>query len=199
MTRARGRRRAAGRGRAQVVITTPEPERYRGVQLPSIASVRHRDDIGAVQAELAAVEGRDRADPRRPLRDREAPDAQARPARDAGRARLHQRARVRGLRRLRREVLVPVGAAGADRVRAQDPDPPELVQPRHELRQGRLPVVPAGRARDAARERTARSGGARGPAGADLAGSRRRPDSHARRWRYRRGDGRSDPAYRRPS
>ena len=32
-------------GVRQVVITTPEPERYRGVPLPSIASVRHRDDI----------------------------------------------------------------------------------------------------------------------------------------------------------
>ncbi len=31
----------------QIVITTPEPERYRGVPLPSIASVRHRDDIGS--------------------------------------------------------------------------------------------------------------------------------------------------------
>ncbi len=44
-------------GVRQVVITTPEPESYRGVQLPSIASVRHRDDIGPVQAELAAVKG----------------------------------------------------------------------------------------------------------------------------------------------
>ena len=44
-------------GVRQIVITTPEPERYRGVELASIASVRHRDDIGAVQAELAAVRG----------------------------------------------------------------------------------------------------------------------------------------------
>jgi indolepyruvate ferredoxin oxidoreductase len=44
-------------GVSQVIITTPEPERYSGVQLPSIASVRHRDEIGPVQAELAAVKG----------------------------------------------------------------------------------------------------------------------------------------------
>ena len=44
-------------GVRQVIITTPEPERYGGVQLPAIASVRHRDDIGPVQAELAAVKG----------------------------------------------------------------------------------------------------------------------------------------------
>jgi indolepyruvate ferredoxin oxidoreductase len=44
-------------GAKQIVITTPEPERYAGVSLPAIASVRHRDDIAEVQAELAAVAG----------------------------------------------------------------------------------------------------------------------------------------------
>lgn len=44
-------------GVSQIVITTPEPEGYAGVQLPAIATVRHRDDIGAVQKELAAVKG----------------------------------------------------------------------------------------------------------------------------------------------
>jgi indolepyruvate ferredoxin oxidoreductase len=44
-------------GVKQIVITTPEPETYTGVSLPALASVRHRDDIGEVQAELAAVPG----------------------------------------------------------------------------------------------------------------------------------------------
>jgi indolepyruvate ferredoxin oxidoreductase len=44
-------------GVKQIVITTPEPERYNGVSLPAIASVRHRDDIGEVQTELAGVAG----------------------------------------------------------------------------------------------------------------------------------------------
>ncbi|HWE59286.1 MAG TPA: indolepyruvate ferredoxin oxidoreductase family protein [Solirubrobacteraceae bacterium] len=44
-------------GVSRIVITTPEPERYAGVSLPAIAAVRHRDDIGEVQAELAAVAG----------------------------------------------------------------------------------------------------------------------------------------------
>ncbi len=44
-------------GVRRIIITTPEPERYAGVSLPAIASVRHRDDIRAAQAELAAVEG----------------------------------------------------------------------------------------------------------------------------------------------
>ena len=43
------------------------------------------------------------------LRRREAPPAQARQARRPARARVHQRARLRGLRRLRREVQLPVG------------------------------------------------------------------------------------------
>ena len=44
-------------GVTRVVVTTPEPERYRGVELASIAAVRHRDDIQDVQSELAAVSG----------------------------------------------------------------------------------------------------------------------------------------------
>ena len=47
----------AAEGVAQVIVTTPEPERYHGVTLPPLASVRHRDQIAAVQAELAAVKG----------------------------------------------------------------------------------------------------------------------------------------------
>ncbi len=44
-------------GVRQVVITTPEPERYSGVELAAIASVRHRDQLDQAQAELAAVQG----------------------------------------------------------------------------------------------------------------------------------------------
>ena len=44
-------------GVKRVVITTPEPERYDGVALVGVASVRHRDDLAVVQEELAAVPG----------------------------------------------------------------------------------------------------------------------------------------------
>jgi indolepyruvate ferredoxin oxidoreductase len=47
----------AAEGVRQIVITTPEPERYRSVALADIASVRHRDEISDVQTELAAVAG----------------------------------------------------------------------------------------------------------------------------------------------
>ncbi|WP_169986995.1 indolepyruvate ferredoxin oxidoreductase family protein [Microbispora sp. H10836] len=47
----------AAEGVRRVVVTTPEPETYRGVRLAPIASVRHRDDLPAVEKELAAIDG----------------------------------------------------------------------------------------------------------------------------------------------
>ncbi|WP_214409250.1 indolepyruvate ferredoxin oxidoreductase family protein [Sphaerisporangium fuscum] len=44
-------------GVRRVVITTAEPQAYRGVRLAPIATVRHRDDLPAVEKELAAVDG----------------------------------------------------------------------------------------------------------------------------------------------
>nr|WP_082534610.1 indolepyruvate ferredoxin oxidoreductase family protein [Nonomuraea pusilla] len=44
-------------GVRRIIVTTPEPERYRGVRLASVASVRHRDELAAAEKELAAVEG----------------------------------------------------------------------------------------------------------------------------------------------
>ena len=67
-------------------------------------------------------------------------------------ARLHQRAGLRGLRRLREEVELPVRAAGRDGVRPQDADPPVLVQQGLLLPARRLPVLPDGRTRGPAGE-----------------------------------------------
>ena len=44
-------------GVRRIVVTTPEPQTYRGVALAAIASVRHRDDLPEVEKELAAVDG----------------------------------------------------------------------------------------------------------------------------------------------
>ncbi|MDA0634812.1 indolepyruvate ferredoxin oxidoreductase family protein [Nonomuraea sp. MCN248] len=44
-------------GVRRIVVTTPEPETYRGVRLPGIAHVRHRDDLQQVERELAAIDG----------------------------------------------------------------------------------------------------------------------------------------------
>ncbi|MFD3486998.1 indolepyruvate ferredoxin oxidoreductase family protein [Streptomyces sp. NPDC058665] len=44
-------------GVRRIVITTAEPHTYRGVRLDPRASVRHRDELAQVEAELAEVEG----------------------------------------------------------------------------------------------------------------------------------------------
>ncbi|HUR07929.1 MAG TPA: indolepyruvate ferredoxin oxidoreductase family protein, partial [Nonomuraea sp.] len=47
----------AAEGVRRIVITTPEPETYRGVRLAPIATVRHRDGLAAAEQELAALGG----------------------------------------------------------------------------------------------------------------------------------------------
>ncbi|MCE3551608.1 indolepyruvate ferredoxin oxidoreductase family protein [Pseudonocardia sp. RS11V-5] len=47
----------ATEGVRRIVITTDDPGKYRGVALDPIASVRHRDDFAAAEAELAALDG----------------------------------------------------------------------------------------------------------------------------------------------
>jgi indolepyruvate ferredoxin oxidoreductase len=44
-------------GVKQIVVTTPEPARYRDIALDPIASVRHRDELQEAQRELAGVDG----------------------------------------------------------------------------------------------------------------------------------------------
>ncbi|MFC5951888.1 indolepyruvate ferredoxin oxidoreductase family protein [Pseudonocardia lutea] len=47
----------ATEGVRRIVVTTDDPGRYRGVALDPIASVRHRDEFAAAEAELAALDG----------------------------------------------------------------------------------------------------------------------------------------------
>jgi indolepyruvate ferredoxin oxidoreductase len=44
-------------GVRQIVITTPEPSTYQNVTLPTLAEVRHRDELQEAQRELATVSG----------------------------------------------------------------------------------------------------------------------------------------------
>ena len=136
-------------GVRRIIVTAEDTSRYRGVELAAIAELRDRTELLAAQQELAEVEGvtvlihdQECAAELRRLRKR------GKAAR-AERADLDQRARMRGLRRLRPEVELPVGDPGRDRVRPQDADPPGLVQQGLLVPRGRLPLVPhrgAGRA-----------------------------------------------------
>ncbi len=47
----------AAEGVTKVVVTTPDPAAYRGVRLNRVATVHHRDDLPALQRELATVPG----------------------------------------------------------------------------------------------------------------------------------------------
>jgi len=44
-------------GVKRVVVTTPDPDAYDGVELDPVAEVRHRDELQDAQRELAAIEG----------------------------------------------------------------------------------------------------------------------------------------------
>ncbi|NUW39551.1 indolepyruvate ferredoxin oxidoreductase family protein [Nonomuraea rhodomycinica] len=44
-------------GVRRVIVTTAEPQAYRGVRLAPIATVRHRDDLPEAERELAALDG----------------------------------------------------------------------------------------------------------------------------------------------
>ena len=115
---------------------------------------------GPGPARPARGQGRLGADLRPDLRGREAAPAQARRLSRSRQAGDHQRAGMRGLRRLRRAVQLRVGAAGGDRIRPQAPHRPVELQQGFFLRQRLLPVL-RHRARGA---RSARRRGSPAPA-----------------------------------
>ena len=131
-------------GVRRVIVTTPEPKRYRGVALDPIAEVRHRDQLQDAARRAAPGRRGHGAHPRRPLRGGGSPPTPPRPAPRAGQPGLDQPAGVRGVRGLRGEVELPVGRPDRDRVRPQDDDPPGVVQRRPVVPPRGLPVVRAG-------------------------------------------------------
>ena len=146
-------------GVTKILVVTDEPDKYG----KGVAWARGRRGLAPRSprrgpARAARRRGCHRADLRPAVRGGEAAPAQARQAGRSRHARLHQRGGVRGLRRLRGEEQLPVRAPGGHGVRAQDADPPVLLQQGLLLPARRLPVVPdrhAPRARR--RRRTARS------------------------------------------
>ena len=138
LARARGRPAHHRHGRGPQPLSRRRARRHRRGARPQAAA---REPAGARRGRR-----RDRPHPRPGVRRRAAPLAQARQGARARRARLDQRARLRGLRRLWPEVELPVGPTGRDRVRAQDPDPPGVLQQGLLLPRGRLPLLPHRRA-----------------------------------------------------
>ena len=129
-------------GVKQIIVCADEPDAAPTARdLAKGTLLWHRDRLDEAQRALREVTGRHRADLRPAVRRRGAPAAQARQAADPHHPRRHQRGGVRGLRRLRRQDQLPVGAAGRHRVRPQDADRPDLLQHRLHLPRRRLPVV----------------------------------------------------------
>ena len=117
-------------GAAKIVVTSDDPARTKA----GVAAAGGRDPPSRRRDRRAAGAGqgpgRDRADPRPGVRGREAAQAPPRQGGHAGREGHDQRADLRGLRRLRGEVQLPVGPPGRDRVRAEDANPPGVLQRR---------------------------------------------------------------------
>ena len=131
-------------GVRRIIVTTEDTSRYRGVELASIAELRDRKELLSSQQELADVEGVTVL-----IHDQECA-AELRRKRKRGKA-VEPKERVwinervcEGCGDCGAEVELPLGGARGDRVRAQDSDPPGVVQQGPVLPGGRLSLIPHG-------------------------------------------------------
>ena len=126
-------------GAKRLVIVSDDPEKY-----PSELFPVRRDHSSSPRARRRA-EGAARGqgpygpDLRPDLRGGKAPPPQARALSGSAEARLHQRTRLRGLRRLLGCLQLRLGAAAGDRVRPQAADRPVELQQGLFLHRGLLP------------------------------------------------------------
>ncbi len=147
------------------VVLTKDPDAYRGAALAGNARVEAVERQDVVLKELAATPGVTALDPRRPLRQRASPPAEARAGAGAEPLRRHQRGGLRGLRALRRPDELHVPPPGRDGARAEDPGPRVVLQPGSLVPRRRLPVVRDGRDRAGDRLPAADAPGPRGRCG----------------------------------
>ncbi len=126
-------------GAKRLVIVSDEPGEISQQLLPvrRDRSSPPRTRRGAARA--ARGQGPHRPDLRPDLRGGKAPPPQARPLSGSAEARLHQRARLRRLRRLLGGLQLRLGAAAGDRIRPQAADRPVELQQGLFLHRGLLP------------------------------------------------------------
>jgi indolepyruvate ferredoxin oxidoreductase len=181
-------RQVAAENVKRLVLVTDEPWKYdERYDFPSGMLIRHRDAIARRRARAARNPRPHRADLRPDLRSREAPPSQARHVSRSRQTRHHQRTRLRGLRRLRRQVQLRVGAAARHRIRPQARHRSIELQQGFLLRQRLLPVVCDGAWRQAEKDRGDRRRARRLARAARAENSRHRRQAvrHSGRWRRR--------------
>ena len=135
-------RQVAAEGVKKIIVVSDEPDKYpsgyfdAGIRDPSSRRSRRRAARRCATPPGCTILLYDQtcaAEKRRRRKRGKYPD----PAKRV----VHQRARLRRLRRLRRQVQLRVGRAGRDRVRPQAHDRPELVQQGLFVRQRLLPEL----------------------------------------------------------
>ncbi len=132
----------AAEGASRIVVVSDEPKKYPpGTKWPEGITFHHRDDLQQVQNGPGACPRLHDSHLRPDLRRREAPPQEARHVSRSRKARHRQRAGLRGLRRLRREVELRLGAAAGDRVGQKAHHRPVELQQGFFLREGLLPVL----------------------------------------------------------
>ena len=132
-------------GVRRIIVTTDQVSRYRGVRLGAErASLASRPAYGGPGGTEPGARGHG-PHPRPGMRDGIAAQAQARLGARPCRVDHDQRAHLRGMRRLRREVELPVRPARRHRLRPQDRHRPVVLQQGLLLRGRRLPLVRVGR------------------------------------------------------
>ena len=126
-------------GAKRVAIVSDDPGKYPGKNyFPQGATVHHRRELDRDSTRTARGQRSLRADLRSNLRRRKTPPPQARAVSGSAQARLHQRSRLRRLRRLLADLELRLGSAARNRIRPQAADRSVELQQGLFLRRGIL-------------------------------------------------------------
>ena len=193
-------------GVTRVVVTSDDAGRWSDADFGPLRDSRRGARPNPVDGDpdgAGGCQGRHRAAARPGVCGREPTGPQPRAAGQARVPHRHQRAGVRGLRRLWGQVELSVGAAGRHRLRTQDPHPPDQLQLGHDVSARRLSGLRHRHGRPLGQAGPLEAGGdERGPAGrgarSESGGVGRRLHRAAlRHRRHRRHHGQSDLGHRR--